>query len=319
MRTENKLSLLLLLLASAGLIIAQDDEGTTLLLDDKHRAIKVNPQQSRIVNGEEATPNSWPWQILLLSYSNQAGSNASNYSCGGILINSEWVMTAAHCIYANYSEFVYLAKHNYTSPKDGQICLQSKKIYVHPTWNGNTSDGFDIALIQLNESVQLTNKIQPASLPYPGQILANDAECYATGWGKSIFSGPASNTLQQVRLPVVNYTTCSSTGWWGAKVKPSMICAGDSLHAVCEGDSGGPLNCNTSGGWVVHGISSFVSRESCNMTNKPSVFTRVSEYSTWISSITRMQFSTTNAYSSTPKMLVSAQLLMLLLLAQVFV
>ncbi|XP_061434428.1 elastase-1-like isoform X1 [Lethenteron reissneri] len=321
MRTKNMLSLLLLLLASANLIAARDDEGITLPLDRKHRAIKFSPQQSRIVNGEEATPNSWPWQIRLYSYPDQSSAalGALGYACGGFLVNGDWVMTAAHCIRANNSEVVYLGKHDLRISESGQICLQGKNKYIHPSWNGDASNGFDIALVQLNESVQLTSKIQPASLPYPGQILANDAECYATGWGRLSFSGPAYDTLQQVRLPVVDYATCSGADWWSGWVRPSMICAGDSLHAVCKGDSGGPLNCNTSGGWVVQGITSFVFNRSCNMTNKPSVFTRLSDYSAWISSVTGMQFPTTKPSSSTTKMLVYAHLPLLLLLAQVFI
>lgn len=52
-----------------------------------------------------------------------------------------------------------------------------------------------------------------------------------------------------------------------------------------KGDSGGPLNCQVNGQYVVHGVTSFVSSLGCNTTNKPTVFTRVSAYSSWIDSV----------------------------------
>ena len=46
---------------------------------------------SRVVNGEEATPHSWPWQISLRY-------KAYGHICGGSLIKDNYVLTAAHCV-----------------------------------------------------------------------------------------------------------------------------------------------------------------------------------------------------------------------------
>ncbi|KAF5913917.1 hypothetical protein HPG69_011948 [Diceros bicornis minor] len=66
-----------------------------------------------------------------------------------------------------------------------------------------------------------------------------------------------------------------------------MICAGgDGIISSCNGDSGGPLNCQEADGqWQVHGIVSFGSSLGCNYYHKPSVFTRVSNYIDWINQV----------------------------------
>nr|XP_045236090.1 chymotrypsin-like elastase family member 2A isoform X2 [Macaca fascicularis] len=199
------------------------------------------PSVTRVVGGEEATPNSWPWQVSL-----QYTSDGNWYHiCGGTLIANNWVLTAAHCI------------------------------------------RYDIALLKLANPVSLTDKIQLACLPPAGTILPNNYPCYVTGWGYLHTNGPASDVLQQGRLLVVDYATCSSPDWWGSTVKTSMICAGgDGKISSCYGDSGGPLNCQAADGrWEVHGIVSFGSSLGCNYYHKPSVFTRVSKYIDWINSV----------------------------------
>uniref|UniRef100_A0A8C6ZMY6 Peptidase S1 domain-containing protein n=1 Tax=Nothoprocta perdicaria TaxID=30464 RepID=A0A8C6ZMY6_NOTPE len=66
-----------------------------------------------------------------------------------------------------------------------------------------------------------------------------------------------------------------------------MVCAGgDGVRAGCQGDSGGPLHCAVNGVYQVHGVTSFVSSAGCNVRNKPTVFTRVSAYISWINSAT---------------------------------
>uniref|UniRef100_S4RVZ1 pancreatic elastase II n=1 Tax=Petromyzon marinus TaxID=7757 RepID=S4RVZ1_PETMA len=269
-----------------GFISAQED-GAALLRNLKLQGIKINLQQARIVNGEDAVPNSWPWQISLATAWFPESPNDIYHTCGGVLLNSDWVLTAAHCIVTNYSQSVLLGKQNLHLFEEGQLHVQIKNIHVHPKWNALFPEyGFDLAFIELNESAPITNKIQPATLPYPGHILSNNPECYATGWGSLSTDGPSPSTLQQAKLPFVSYAKCSSSEYWGTTVKPSMICAGDSLHSTCYGDSGGPLNCKTDRGWEVHGITSFGFPTSCNFDTKPNVFTRVSGYSAWITSIT---------------------------------
>nr|XP_032809032.1 chymotrypsin-like elastase family member 2A [Petromyzon marinus] len=58
------------------------------------------------------------------------------------------------------------------------------------------------------------------------------------------------------------------------------------LCFASQGDGGGPLNCQRwDNAWVVQGIASYVSSLGCNTIRKPTVFTRVSAYNSWISAV----------------------------------
>ena len=50
----------------------------------------------RIVGGEEASPNCWPWQVSIQA-KKPVRFDWRRHICGGTLINKEWVLSAAHC------------------------------------------------------------------------------------------------------------------------------------------------------------------------------------------------------------------------------
>ncbi|KAJ8414848.1 hypothetical protein AAFF_G00023710 [Aldrovandia affinis] len=227
----------------------------------------IEPAELRVVGGVGARPHSWPWQISL-QYQRDGGWR---HTCGGSLIATDWVMTAAHCI----------------SPSPLRL---ERRIIVHSKWNPNlVAAGNDIALIKLSEHVTISDQVQLACIPAPETILAHNYPCYVTGWGRMHTNGPIADRLQQARLPVVDHATCAQPDWWGIGFRTTLLCAGgDGYKGGCNGDSGGPLNCkNAEGVWEVHGIASFVSGLGCNYVKKPTVFSRVSSYNDWIQEVQR--------------------------------
>uniref|UniRef100_A0A674KDV1 Peptidase S1 domain-containing protein n=1 Tax=Terrapene triunguis TaxID=2587831 RepID=A0A674KDV1_9SAUR len=239
------------------------------------------PYVTRVVGGEDANPHSWPWQISL-QYDK---SGVWAHTCGGTLIATNWVLTAAHCISSSRTYRVLLGKQNLEVEEPGSVAAAVEKIIVHEKWNTFLIVN-DIALIKLAEPVEVSETIQPACLPASGALLTQDFPCYITGWGRLWTNGPISDDLQQALLPVVDHATCSQQDWWGFSVKETMVCAGgDGVVSGCNGDSGGPLNCYGANAWEVHGIVSFGSGLGCNTRKKPTVFTRVSAYIDWINEV----------------------------------
>ncbi|KAF3695929.1 Chymotrypsin-like elastase family member 2A [Channa argus] len=244
----------------------------------------IEPFPSRVVNGINAKPHSWPWQVSL-QYEDDRGWR---HTCGGSLIAANWVMTAAQCIFSNLSSRVEVGKYNLAKNEAGSKLIPSEKIIVHEKWDPLfVGFGNDIALIKLSESVTLSDHVQLACIPPAGTVLFSAYPCYITGWGKVYTISPRADKLQQALMLVVDHATCSQPDWWGIAARTTMVCAdGNGVTAGCNGDSGGPLNCkNDQGIWEVHGITSFVSSLRCNYKKKPTVFTRVSAFNDWINQV----------------------------------
>ncbi|XP_068170737.1 elastase-1-like [Antennarius striatus] len=237
----------------------------------------------RVVGGDYVSHSSfWPWQVSLQYLSN------GNYHhfCGGTLIWRRWVLTAAQCLDSPRSIRVVLGDLILHSSHGVEQYRSIANIYVHPEWNSNSiSSGNDIALLKLSSDVSLTSYVNVIALPPFGEILPHNHPCYITGYGQTSTGGSIANRMIQAYLPIVDHKTCTSAGWWGSTIKTTMICAGGGSQSGCNGDFGGPLSCKVNNRWYVHGIASFVSGMGCNTPQKPTVFTRVSAYITWINSV----------------------------------
>ncbi|RNA13099.1 serine protease 27-like [Brachionus plicatilis] len=103
---------------------------------------------NKIVGGQQAVPEDWGWQVSL--------EYLGLFTCGGSLINTEWVITAAHCIdpLNNPSSFsIRLGVHNRLNPEDHSTSRTVSEFIIHPSYNDVTEEN-DIALMKLSVSIQ---------------------------------------------------------------------------------------------------------------------------------------------------------------------
>uniref|UniRef100_A0A3B3HJY1 Peptidase S1 domain-containing protein n=1 Tax=Oryzias latipes TaxID=8090 RepID=A0A3B3HJY1_ORYLA len=155
-------------------------------------------------------------------------------------------------------------------------------VIVHPNYNSTSSDN-DIALLQLSSPVTFNNYISPVCLSATNSTFYSGVNTWVTGWGnnESGVSLPAPQTLQEVQVPIVGNRQCKCS-YGASSITDNMVCAGllEGGKDSCQGDSGGPLVIKQNNLWIQAGVVSF--GEGCVEPNYPGVYTRVSQYQTWI-------------------------------------
>ncbi|XP_036393692.1 transmembrane protease serine 5 [Megalops cyprinoides] len=234
----------------------------------------------RIIGGVEATLGRWPWQVSLY-YSNR-------HTCGGSIITSQWIVTAAHCVH-NYrlpqvsSWVVYAGIVTRSSVKLAQHTGYAvEKIIYNKNYNHRSHDN-DIALMKLKTPLNFTDTIRPVCLPQYDHDLPGGTQCWIAGWG---YTQPDDvhipDTLKEAPVPLISTKKCNSSCMYNGEITPRMLCAGYTEGKVdaCQGDSGGPLVCQDEGIWRLVGVVSWGT--GCAEPNHPGVYTKVAEFLGWI-------------------------------------
>lgn len=109
------------------------------------------------------------------------------------------------------------------------------------------------------------------------------------GWGVTR-TRSASDVLKELRLPVIAHRQCVNA-YLGKSysVTESMFCAVKSTNEdTCKGDSGGGylFRDPRKKRWTLQGIVSWGGFE-CGQPNQPSVYTKVTMFTSWIRKIMR--------------------------------
>ncbi|KAJ8719659.1 hypothetical protein PYW08_011834 [Mythimna loreyi] len=234
--------------------------------------IKAAEERSRIVGGVPAGPGQYPYQAgLLLSIIGLDGTGV----CGGSLLSSNRVVTAAHCwsdgVHQVWRITVVLGS---TSLFSGGNRQDSSVVAMHPSWTPALARN-DIAVIYLPNTVQFTANIAPIALASGTSDFAGSS-AIASGFGLTSDGGSISGGLNHVRLNVIANSACSYA--FPLILQPTNLCtSGVGGVGACRGDSGGPLVTQQDGRDVLIGVTSFGSALGCQ-ASLPSVFARVTSF-----------------------------------------
>ncbi|XP_076225354.1 trypsin-like serine protease domain-containing protein masquerade isoform X3 [Nomia melanderi] len=241
---------------------------------------------ARVVGGEDADANEWCWQVALINSLNQ-------YLCGGALIGTQWVLTAAHCVTnivrSGDAIYVRVGDHDltrkYGSP--GAQTLRVATTYIHHNHNSQTLDN-DIALLKLHGQAELKDGVCLVCLPARGVSHTAGKRCTVTGYGYMGEAGPIPLRVREAEIPIVSDAECiRKVNAVTEKIfilPASSFCAGgEQGNDACQGDGGGPLVCQDDGFYELAGLVSW--GFGCGRLDVPGVYVKVSAFIGWINQI----------------------------------
>jgi secreted trypsin-like serine protease len=244
----------------------------------------------RVVGGTAVPDGKYPFQAALLIQS--AGTNDfQRQFCGGSLISSFQVLTAAHCVQSfgpgpdllPLSDLRVVVGRTVLTSTQGQR-RSVQEITIHPRWEPSTFR-YDVAVITLSKPVR---GIRPIQLVTPGvhALERPGRSVIAIGWGNTLAQpfGPGGggssypDRMREVTVPIVSPQECATALTFdGVQYldRNTMLCAGRTGKDTCQGDSGGPLFMSAvTGGYIQLGITSW--GVGCAATGFPGVYTKLS-------------------------------------------
>ncbi|MBV9024851.1 MAG: serine protease [Streptomycetaceae bacterium] len=241
-----------------------------------------------VVGGQPASIKRHPWVVALASRA-RFGRMRSGQFCGGALVDSTVVVTAAHCFqrdvlgldWRDVPDLRVIAGRYDLRGKAGQeVPLAS--VWINPGYDPRTNAG-DVAVIRL--ALPLAGRATiPMADPDNEQAYSRGSSATVYGWGDSSGHGSYGMTLRSAKVSLLADAQClrAYPGTLSGTYIPSvMLCAGTPAGGrdACQGDSGGPL--------VSHGrLVGLVSwGTGCGQRGHPGVYTRVSSIAAQVSKV----------------------------------
>lgn len=217
----------------------------------------------RIVGGRNTSIKVLPYQVSVRLQ--------NRHYCGGSIISSNWVVTAAHC--TTRPSYLYTVRVGSNKTDEGGWLVRVSRIISHENYATGLKN--DIALLRLELPIIFDENSQPILLFEDFELSQTGGLAVVSGWG-DLGNGTSPKVLQSVVVPIVSKDECSKAY---ETLEEGQICAGNLSVGgkdSCQGDSGGPL--------AIYGrLAGIVSwGRGCAEPNYPGVYTEVSYYRQWI-------------------------------------
>ncbi|KAK0175543.1 hypothetical protein PV327_009286 [Microctonus hyperodae] len=187
---------------------------------------------------ENAKENEFPWMVMIVS-------KKFPRLCGGTLLNSHTVLTAAHCVDKKNPDEILVVPGIWNVTKlSKNMSIKVSKIIIHENYSRFPLQN-DYAILLLAKPYQLKSNKNSICIPQHDNtdyLLNHNATCVMNGWGTIKNKLGYSRVLKKVTLPLVDSERCAI--WYYKLQVDDVICAGrPGRKFVGQGDNGGPLVC----------------------------------------------------------------------------
>ena len=152
----------------------------------------------RIVGGFVIDISDAPYQISL--------QYDDDHNCGGSILSSKWILTAAHCINDNAPSkpTVRVGSSEHAS---GGTVVRVARIVPHPMHG--SQNNYDIALLELKNELTFSEKVQPIALPEQDEPIEEGTMGIVSGWGLTLSEADSNDVLRATNVPIVNQQECN--------------------------------------------------------------------------------------------------------------
>lgn len=190
----------------------------------------------RIFNGNNAIKGQFPYQAAIRTKQN------NTHHCGAAILNSRFLLTAAHCTKFDYAkpDYVIIVVGALHRSNDG-IKMDVDKITPHKEFNPWTLKN-DIAMIRTAKDIKFNDHIQP--IPLPNANVDDGESLIISGWGKN-GGDSRPDLLQYIEVKTMDSRECEkyfedmSDDFYSFTVYSTSVCAiGTNKRSTCPGDSG---------------------------------------------------------------------------------
>ncbi|XP_063216641.1 uncharacterized protein LOC134527677 isoform X2 [Bacillus rossius redtenbacheri] len=236
----------------------------------------------RIVGGQRAHQGQFPYQVSL--------RRNGYHACGGAIISSTMVLTAAHCVAGWRVQSLSIVAGS-VNRHDEVVTRRVRRVFIHDGYLvlSNGTPLHDMAVLALSVPLSLgrnhVDRVQLAIREMPA-----GTSCTVSGWGATEESNTwLPDILNYVNVPTISLTDCARF----FAMNSALICAGDVEVGgidACQGDSGGPMVCSG----LLIGVVSY--GRGCGKPRSPGVYSSVPYYSSWINAV----LSSSNTLLVTP-------------------
>ncbi|KAF8791070.1 U21-ctenitoxin-Pn1a like protein [Argiope bruennichi] len=246
-------------------------------------SVPLDELSYRIIGGSFAKAGQYPWMVSL----QKKVGDTFIHKCGGSILNKNWIVTAAHCVFNNTDEKFRILAGLYKLSDENASTVKKYEVsqfVVHEDYDESIIY-HDIALLKTSTPIDIAGSngyINEICLP--GKDKRDPTgDAIVIGWGDTEVEGDHSDTLKHVDVPLVRRDECKKRVKGQTKIYEHVLCAGSEGKDSCQSDSGGPLMQIKNSKAVLIGIVS--NGIKCGTKEYPSKYTKVVSYREWIKSV----------------------------------